>query len=306
MRTYLFLAVLVFLPFVSHAQGTEFVPLTKLPGLDTLSTSDSLAPFLSEVYKLCIGAAAVLAVLQLMRAGVLYMGGDSFTEKKQAKELIGVALAGLLLVLSPVILFNIINPDILNLDLTSVKDLAPRNTAAGVSNTLTTNPDGSTSRQLYACPSSTQKACDDAGGQASVVCYNATTNVVLTSDARSCQAGFQPGTGCTVQADSCTLANMPVSGPTSTACPTYHGGETIVGGAACEKACTDQGFNLQITPGKSEQCVPKTAPTTATSAACAPVTDGQKVISEDDKRCCTEKGGTPTSNGKFLVCSLKK
>ncbi|MGE5540837.1 MAG: DUF4329 domain-containing protein [Bacillota bacterium] len=129
-RTFIFIAILSALPFVSHAQGTDFVPLTKLPGLDELSKSDSLAPFLSQVYKMCIGIAAVLAVLQLMHAGILYMGGDSVTEKKQAKDLIGTTLAGLLLVLSPVIVFNIINPDILKLDLTSVKELTPKSTGA--------------------------------------------------------------------------------------------------------------------------------------------------------------------------------
>src|SRR6266403_3581834 len=111
------LSSLTFLPLLAHAQGTDFVPLTSLPGLSQVATSDTLAPFLSNVYTICIGLAAVLAVLQLMRAGIMYMGGDSITEKKEARELITLSIVGLLLVLSPVIVFTIINPDILKLDI---------------------------------------------------------------------------------------------------------------------------------------------------------------------------------------------
>jgi hypothetical protein len=118
MRTsFIILAAVFILPLLAHAQSADFVPLTNLPGISEVSTANSLAPFLSQVYKICIGLAAVLAVLQLMRAGVMYMGGDSITEKKEARALIGTSLAGLLLVLSPVIVFSIINPNILKLDI---------------------------------------------------------------------------------------------------------------------------------------------------------------------------------------------
>ncbi len=119
MRSIFFILLAFFtLPLLAHAQGTDFIPLLpNLPGLTETANQSSLAPFLSQVYKICIGLAAVLAVLQIMRAGVLYMGGDSITEKKEAKALIATSLAGLLLVLSPVIVFTIINPKILQLDI---------------------------------------------------------------------------------------------------------------------------------------------------------------------------------------------
>jgi hypothetical protein len=119
MRTYFFflLSGLVFLPLFAYAQGNEFMPLTSLPGLKEVATQDTLAPFLSQVYKICIGLAAVLAVLQIMFAGVQYMGGDSITEKKDARQRITLAIVGLVLVLSPVIVFSVINPDILKLDI---------------------------------------------------------------------------------------------------------------------------------------------------------------------------------------------
>ena len=106
------------------AQGTTqgsatFVPLnSNLPGIngpDGFATSQSIPNLLNNIYKICIGLAAVLAVFQIMRAGILYMGGDSITEKKEAKSLIGMAVLGLVLVLAPTIIFTIINPDILTL-----------------------------------------------------------------------------------------------------------------------------------------------------------------------------------------------
>jgi hypothetical protein len=58
-----------------------------------------------------------------MRAGIMYMGGDSITEKKQARDLIAMSLVGLLLVLAPTIVFGIINPDILSLKIGNLDKL---------------------------------------------------------------------------------------------------------------------------------------------------------------------------------------
>lgn len=103
------------------AESQSFVPLTSLPGIKDFSGQSSLPNLLNNIYKIAIGAAAVLAVLQIMRAGILYMGGDSVTEKKEAKNLLGMAIGGLLLVLSPVIVFSIINPEILNLNIGTIE-----------------------------------------------------------------------------------------------------------------------------------------------------------------------------------------
>lgn len=97
--------------------GEGFIPLTDLPGLRDVANSSTIPAFLNNIYKLCIGAAAVLAVLQIMRGGFTYMLGDSVTEKKEAKTLITMSVVGLLLVLSPVIVFGLIDPRILNLQI---------------------------------------------------------------------------------------------------------------------------------------------------------------------------------------------
>ena len=52
--------VLTALPVVVAAQ--EFVPLTNLPGIKEAASSESLPSFFNNLYKLCIGAAAVIGV----------------------------------------------------------------------------------------------------------------------------------------------------------------------------------------------------------------------------------------------------
>ena len=97
----------------------NFVPLTNLPifgNSSSLTSAPTIPKFFNALYVYCVGIAAVLAVLQLIHAGILYMGGDSVTEVKQAKDLIASVFLGLILVLSPVIIFSLINPKILSLN----------------------------------------------------------------------------------------------------------------------------------------------------------------------------------------------
>ena len=121
-----FLTLLILLPALAHAAtttDTSFVPLTNIPALFDTGNQFNLQNFLNGLYRVCIGAAAVIAVLQIMRAGIMYMGGDSVTEKKEARSLIGLAIGGLILVLSPVIVFSIINPEILSLKIGNIDKL---------------------------------------------------------------------------------------------------------------------------------------------------------------------------------------
>lgn len=101
------------------ANGTgAFVPLTHLPQIDQLAQSQGFATFVNALYKICIGAGAVLAVIMIMVAGVQIMTSrGSVTSNEKAKNRIQNAVFGLILVLAPTIVFGIINPDILNLNL---------------------------------------------------------------------------------------------------------------------------------------------------------------------------------------------
>lgn len=100
--------------------STGFVPLAAIPGLtDTQSSvnAGSLAKFFNNLYKYLIGLAAVLAVIQVIRGGLEYATQDSVSSKDVGKQHIQQALFGLVLVLSPYLIFSIINPSILDLSL---------------------------------------------------------------------------------------------------------------------------------------------------------------------------------------------
>ncbi len=93
-----------------------FKPLTALPGIQEAANSTTFPTFLNTVYKLAIGAGAVLAVIMIMVAGVQFMTSrGSVSSNDAAKTRLRNALIGLLLVLSPTIVFGIINPSILDL-----------------------------------------------------------------------------------------------------------------------------------------------------------------------------------------------
>lgn len=107
--------LLLTLPLAVSAEDLVFTPLTSIPGIESIASTDSLTVFLNALYRICVGAAAVLAVIQITRAGAMYMLPDSFTEKKEARHLISVSIFGLILVLAPTIVFSIIDPRILSL-----------------------------------------------------------------------------------------------------------------------------------------------------------------------------------------------
>lgn len=104
----------------------SFIPLTSIPGIAEAAGSPDLSAFLNAIYKVCIGAAAVLAVLQIIRGGITYMLGDSITEKREAKHHISLAIFGLVLVLAPALVFGVIDPRILDLKV-GVETLKPTN-----------------------------------------------------------------------------------------------------------------------------------------------------------------------------------
>ncbi len=124
--------------------STGFKPLTDLAIFEQFGNSQSLPNVLNNIYKICIGLAAVIAVLQLMRAGLMYMGGDSITEKKDARHLIVQTLYGLLLVLSPAIVFGLINPKILSLQIGNLNQLNIQNGASSSGTSAQNVPGAST------------------------------------------------------------------------------------------------------------------------------------------------------------------
>jgi hypothetical protein len=111
-----------------------FKALVPIPGLtgnsDGSSTSvvdsKSLADFFNNLYLYAIGLAAVAAILQITYAGFrIAFNQDNVATAVEMKGRVASTLFGLVLVLSPVVVFSLINPAILNLEL----QLPPLDTA---------------------------------------------------------------------------------------------------------------------------------------------------------------------------------
>ena len=141
------ISVLIFiLGFAPHVFAQGFVPLAAIPGLtdiDTTATNTDLAVFFNNLYKYLIGLAAVLAVIEIVWGGLQISTQDSISKQGEGKERIQQAIIGLILVLSPVLVFSIINPSILNLSL----NLPP------IDLTVPQTPQASTQPDQYGCTS---------------------------------------------------------------------------------------------------------------------------------------------------------
>jgi hypothetical protein len=112
--------VTLLLPGLIFAQTctNSFCPLAPSDGskLGTLYQSTNLADFISRLFAAALSIGAILAVLRLAYAGYLYMTSEAFGQKTHAREVIGNAVLGLLLLLSIYLILYQINPDILKLN----------------------------------------------------------------------------------------------------------------------------------------------------------------------------------------------
>lgn len=114
-------------PTQDNSEDTAFKPLTQIPQIKELASAQGTPAFFNQLYKIAIGVAAVLAVLMIMYSGFQFMTSQgSVTSNEKAKNRLQNAIFGLVLVLSPVIVFSIVNPKILSLDFTSdIANLQP-------------------------------------------------------------------------------------------------------------------------------------------------------------------------------------
>ena len=79
----------------------------------------SLPDMLQAMFYMAISIGAILAVIQIARAGYLYVTGDMVPQNKtKAKVVLQDAILGLILLLAVWVILNTINPDILKLDFT--------------------------------------------------------------------------------------------------------------------------------------------------------------------------------------------
>ena len=132
-KTLFIFSSLSFFAVASTALAQGFVPLAPIPGLTDPGTatsvinSDGFANFFNNLYKYVIGLAAALAVIMIIWGGLEISTQDSVSKQGAGRERITQAILGLILVLSPVLVFSIINPSILRLDI----GIKPLDTVAG-------------------------------------------------------------------------------------------------------------------------------------------------------------------------------
>jgi len=124
MKKILIFGFLAFLGFAPHVFAQGFTALAPIPGLTDISPTavidgSVLALFFNNLYKYLIGLAATLAVIEIIWAGldISFFHKDAVSAIVDDKGRIYNAIFGLILVLSPYLVFYIINPSILNLSL---------------------------------------------------------------------------------------------------------------------------------------------------------------------------------------------
>lgn len=106
-------------PSSEPAPSSAFVPLAPIDGLTKEGVVDSktLSDFLRNLYRFLVGIAATLAVIEIVIGGLQYATQDIPSQKSDGKQRIWNAIFGLILVLSPVLVFSLINPAILDLSI---------------------------------------------------------------------------------------------------------------------------------------------------------------------------------------------
>lgn len=191
MKKILLIVGVILLGLAPHAFADGgFVPLAPIPGLTDVGgiiSSATLATFLNNLYKYLIGIAATIAVVEIIWGGLEISTKDSVSQHSNGKERIQQAIFGLVLVLSPVLVFSIINPSILNLSLNlpPIKTLSTPTTTTAPEIPCTSNCDtgatgasvgttAGTGMGLYACSGSDCSA-------ATKTCESQTTSTVASA-----------------------------------------------------------------------------------------------------------------------------
>ncbi|MEZ4103879.1 MAG: hypothetical protein R3B60_01180 [Candidatus Paceibacterota bacterium] len=119
--------ILIFAIFLLPATALGQATLVGIPGVSNPNTD--LNTYINALYALSISVAALLAVIKIIVAGVKWMLTDVVTSKQDAKGDIWGATLGLLLIISAVLIFNTINPNITSTSLFIAPVSNPTNSA---------------------------------------------------------------------------------------------------------------------------------------------------------------------------------
>lgn len=100
-------------------EKTTYVPLAPLTGeLEGPYETTGACPlgrYLSILFNLFLGIAAVLAMIMIFVGGIEYMGSELISSKESGMSKVKNAIAGLLLALASYLILNEINPKLLNI-----------------------------------------------------------------------------------------------------------------------------------------------------------------------------------------------
>lgn len=124
-------------------EGIKFKLQTSIPGSEfqrgtsITITSETLPNYIVAIYNYGVGLVAVLAVAMIMFGGFkwIFAAGNA-QQIETAKTTIGSAVAGLILVLSSVLLLQTINPKLINLEMPDPEK--PKITVSGCPGVVTT------------------------------------------------------------------------------------------------------------------------------------------------------------------------
>lgn len=107
------LLISIFFPTLTSAQ-IAYTPLIDLQGIVNINDTGFEA-YLELLYILAISAAALIAVVRLMLAGLKYIGSEVITDIADAKKDIQNVLIGLGIILLATTILRTINPQLVNL-----------------------------------------------------------------------------------------------------------------------------------------------------------------------------------------------
>lgn len=132
---YFYAAVLIFAVFVFNLLpilASAYTLLQPLPGGDQILQKDVALPqYLGWIFRFVLAAAAFLAVVKIVIGGMhIMVGGASESSQTKGREMISMAIWGLLLAISSVLILGAINPDLVKTGLT-VPDIKVKSGSGG-------------------------------------------------------------------------------------------------------------------------------------------------------------------------------
>lgn len=206
--------------FAPHALADTtqqgYTPLAPIPNLTqglnigssgSVVNTNTLATFFNQLYIYLIGIAAALAVIEIIWGGFEIAAKDSVAKQTNGRHRITQALLGLALILSPVLIFSIINPSIINLsvNIPALTQVTQTNKAASGT------PASPNSASPQPSPSSTSNCSAVSYGQYLTIASCTTQNAVSSYTCSSTNTPIQNVLPCSSYNPNTQTCNVPIT-----------------------------------------------------------------------------------------------